>query len=750
MPRVLHDGPTGTMIEDDLGNVLTLPPGIAAGGLPTGSPPPAPAPSDDLGAHLPGMLSAIHGVPIPAPAPAPTPPAAPAVPPLGFSPPPGAGGGSGGSRALGGVALPPVPDAITGADHAAAAPAPTPDAISGAAPIAPRAASAPGPGASAAPTDPHEAAARAVEQAGQARADLADEQSRELAKRNARMDELQARADAKAAERQAWIADRERKYDAIIDEHANFKIHEDTRPGWQKVLGAISIALSGLGQALKGDGAHNPALEMIQSALRENVRQQLAERDKLLERAGALGQQIQRARAAAGDDEAGMYRLMMAGESERAARAIEASAARYASPQAKAEAERQAALLRQDGKKYAADQAASEWERRENARKLDEQIAARKAQIALGYYGISSENRRADLNRAAQGSQFWFDAALRASQQKIDNDLKAGKLTLDAAKAQREQLEGHAIGGAPRVVRDADGKPVIGADGVPQIAHDLIVVPYASASEIPKLREQKAAVDQVSAIVDDMVRGIKEHGGESDFLKSADWQRIQSQKATLLNELRKGYDMGTLDKGALEIAEQMLGGVDPASFVRNASPGLIAARDTMVAKFNAGLRAGGYEGPAYKPPDLTDLPGATSSTSDRGFRDLIDRVPGKAYPGATDWGQFDAGAPGADRGYDDEQRALVLHAANLAASDAVDGGARQTARTQLATIASSAASPGLRELAKDALQRVDAGAWAPVSGVVDPSEAAAKAAAARVLDARQNGDAGSRDYPVFK
>jgi hypothetical protein len=233
----------------------------------------------------------------------------------------------------------------------------------------------------------------------------------------------------------------------------------------------------------------------------------------------------------------------------------------------------------------------------------------------------------------AQRDIDWARHNLDRDKLKQDKDLEEKRIAAAAATKSQDRED---------KVSDKNEKLTIGGvsnrDGSPALA--------ATEKEGQELREQKAAVDTVNNFIGQMVRGIADHGGESGFFKSNDWQRMKSTKASVMNALRVANKMGTLDEGALKITEEMLGGVDPTSFWRDASAGLINARDGLVTQFNNNLRSQPkYDGDGYKPVDTTKLKGPVKTPDDERGKELLkdpykfpsDRMLGELglEPGAT-------------------------------------------------------------------------------------------------------------------
>lgn len=741
MPQILHQDDQSTTILDDAGNVAVIPRGLY--GADTGGAPPSPQPGPFD--HLTGMVGQVNGAAPPSPVGL-GPGGAPGVGDLqqaGIAPPPIA-------PAPGFTLPPPGPPQGTGAEPDLTAPPPLPARPQPRAP-----APAPGsPGAFAADEANYGMAVtaeqKAIQDQAQIEADQNAEQARILDQRNKDQEKLQADAAAKRAKDSAQLAELGQKHDTAIKDWANAKVDDGKyyreRSTGQNIAIAISLALSGLGEALQGRGGRNPALDILNKYAEQDVNAQIRERDNMRDKATMAGQQVDRFRTMMGDNESARQALLAAAK-ERAANQIEQAAKAYGSPAALARGDLAAAQLRKESAEHSSAATQSAWQRGQQQRQLDESIAARKASTGLGYANL----KQADAH-------FYAGLADRAAERVsglVGDAMKAGAADRAAQGAQQKEIAARAIGGSPVAVTDEKGKPVFDADGHPRITYEPLKQADGESLFLPdektasKLREMKASADVINQLVGNIERGIAEHGGESSYVKSADWQRTKSNTAAIILEMKNANQLGALSSSDIELVNGLLGGADPTSFIHDARPGLQAARDGVNAKLNAQLRASGYTGDPYAPPDLGAPEGRAPTEADRGTRELLTRVPGSGYLTGKDAeaaaqianaiGLPSSEVASAQRGYDDAQDALVKNAANIAASPSAPAGARSDALRTLETVASSATSPQLKALAADTLARVNAGSWQQVEAH-DPTAAAAAEVARR---ARVEADAAS-------
>jgi hypothetical protein len=156
----------------------------------------------------------------------------------------------------------------------------------------------------------------------------------------------------------------------------------------------------------------------------------------------------------------------------------------------------------------------------------------------------------------------------------------------------------------------------------------------STEKEGESLRTTKAGLDTISQMRNEIARGIAEHGGESDYLRSDAWQRQKSRYAQILVNASKTLELGALDEGAVKIAEQMAGDVDPTSYIRDARAGLDQLVDGLSARFNAKMLSQDYTGAPYEPKKATNLPPPKTDVVDKAYKELS-----KSYAGQSETGR---------------------------------------------------------------------------------------------------------------
>lgn len=462
--------------------------------------------------------------------------------------------------------------------------------------------------------DAQVAALSKQEEAANATAEAEAAKQRELAKvyvqRNEEAAKLQAEREAALEADRKQLAKTEQEFAAATKAFADKKIDRNRRfqemGTGRKVLLGLSVALSGLGQALKGRGGEPiPALQYIDEAIREDVDLQFREKEGLAQAAQMKRGQLDVAMQTANHRQA-QYQLAMAGHIEKAAREVEAIAAKAESELVKTRAGEFAAQLREKGATYlgqAVQLQHSEWQT-EQERAQRERDSKRQAGVA--YARIKEDRRQFDLSHEARLAEL---AAKKAEAER--EAMAAGNTAL--AKEIREL-------GVPDL-KQADGS----------------MYKARSDKAATEVASTKAATDSVVAFTDELIRLKKKYGSEAAFLKSAEWQKMRVNVASIQNSLRVAEQMGTLDKGSMEQLQAMMGGDvmrDGAfdvlvgnMYKGGAEEGLRQLRKNTLLKFNERAKAlrdplsGDYVD--YEPPDLGDVPTAKETRADAIVKDVL-------------------------------------------------------------------------------------------------------------------------------
>jgi hypothetical protein len=422
-----------------------------------------------------------------------------------------------------------------------------------------------------------------IAQENNAAAILADveRKNREAAERN-----LQQRIEAEQR-----AADLTKQLHADAMANANTKIIRDRRSSGRR-LG--DIFLGALGGLIQGrTGGPNMGLQLVMKALDDDVEDQKAEianrREMLGMRRNFIADELARGRDLYQAQET--YRLA-ALEGMKQDAITEANKFDPSGTQA---IKRYQMVAQIEGEQRKAIDAYRKTQ-------LDEAIKMADLQGKL-LENATKKAKLAGIGMAAPKiprAQILADTGLDPGRDMTDKELdkwlerkgKVGSIGAQVAETKSKQDDADAKVaarrvGAPGEFVNKDGKEFLAPPG----------------PEGEKLRATKAAVDLLAQMRNEISRGIERHGGESDYFKSADWQRQKSRHALVVAAITKALQLGSLDEGSVKMAEQIAGGVDPTSFWRDARPGLDQMVNGMAAKLSKDMRSQSYTGQQYAPPN---------------------------------------------------------------------------------------------------------------------------------------------------
>jgi hypothetical protein len=418
-----------------------------------------------------------------------------------------------------------------------------------------------------------DATREATRRQGEALADQATTIGNEMAAANdeaARLlAERKAAADAHAAALQAETDKYLRNAKAIADTKIDRKADHP-------VLAALSIALSGIGAAMAGDGSRNPALDMFFKAIDRKVAGQLQDLDQ--KRAGLATQKegLGLMRQAGMDKLAEMdtYRY---GYLEQAKRQVETIKQQTQSDVVRANADVALAGIEQEKAKTLSTAVDRFQTRQEQKEARAQQERHHKDSMALQIQAQAIAERRLDQEREAAA--------------------EAARVKGDAAKA--KLIQDRALGGEVSVVRDKDGNPVLDKDGNPQVKTGLITdskgevwIPNGPEAVISTLHKQHNATNALVGTLDE----IRKLGPEwlLDTANSDKFQRLQQLmgNATLLAIQAK--ELGVPTGRDIEFAQKVIGTTDPTRW-KDSIAGLNEARKTLIRDHNVRLRTAGLD-----------------------------------------------------------------------------------------------------------------------------------------------------------
>ncbi len=406
---------------------------------------------------------------------------------------------------------------------------------------------------------------------------------------------------------QQVLGQKQAAVEAANKEVDNYKI--DPNRYWKgadtakKVGWYISMALSGIGDALQGKSGPNPVIGMLQSTIENDVKLQMDQRDALRAKAQRAGQALDSADRFS-QNRFAQEQYMLAQAYTMAGRQIETAAAKYGSEAARAQGASAAAAIY--SKAAEAGQKAAEYATTDQRQKeqLAEQKRASMASNATQNYAIASENKRAAMSLAEE--RRWHDLQAEREQRKMDldaavaaaklqgkdpellmkqqkeneergivNPITAGYMLRPEGQAmvtQAEKLESaakdrRAAAAALPDGSDAKARALAEAEQADQRARAIrgeAEATYAvrtSSTEAAKVNAMTANTQTALETID-RIKELREKNGAKWFTTTEGSQALDSLSSTLSVHLKEAFTMGALDKGSLEVSGLMSGG-DP-------------------------------------------------------------------------------------------------------------------------------------------------------------------------------------------
>lgn len=385
----------------------------------------------------------------------------------------------------------------------------------------------------------------------------------------------QAKVDADRAQIESWKFNRNKYMDEL--------------GVGGKIRWGIGMILAGIGQGMMRQGGANPVLEMLQQNIHDANVAQYKERDALVEKLGfdrQTGQDAQTyhaQRQADLDKRDGLAYTALGKQ-------LEEAALKSADPIAQANGLKEAANVRAMG---------------------DERL---KSYIQLQ----SQHDLQAQSNAIAGGhlalAQKQFDWTKQKDQQELD--LKAAALLAKKDGKLTEEESKRAV-----FVPGPDGRPMAAT------RKDGTVVLAADPGDAAKIRRQVASTTTYNALIGKMTRGIADHGGESDWWHSKEWQDMKTDYKAAVAELHEAYGVQSFREPTIEFFDSMTSaGLDPTAFnvVRsNATEALKNSNRNIQLKMNGLLGAQGYDGEPIQWQDTTSPPPPTQTEEDRTVSDAL-------------------------------------------------------------------------------------------------------------------------------
>ena len=523
----------------------------------------------------------------------------------------------------------------------------------------------------------------AIQQGADAQRAQAADELQAVEAHNAQIKQIQDEQKASRDADQKTRAQKAAYAQSTLDAVDNYKVDQNKfmhdmglgdAVGW-----GIATALASIGDSLQGKKGPNPVIQMMQSKMEQAVRAQVDERDQLKERAGRAEHSLDKFDAFSKDKEA-TFQMRMAEGERSLANMLRTSAAKYKDANVQAGAAMEAARLDQ-----------SSADRANKAVEFAATYDNQKRQLGISAGQLAESKRHNLVEEGWQKTKFEEEqnlkaAALLAKQQ--------GKLTDEESK---RAVFVPGPDGKMQALRNPSGDLVVA--GSPEIAQ--------------KQRDMVAAATSYNRLVGQMARGIADHGGESTWIKGKEWQKMQSDLQSATAELHDAYGITAFREPTVQFFEKMASaGVDPTSFVRDATGALQESNMNLQAKVNEKLGALGYSGPPVKWQDTSAPPAPVKTPNDEVLADALVN-PRRAYDDRPGRLEQELGTPSDAETLSGrlEKQGNILPSVrqNLQTWGAMlgsgDPAVSQRARAMLETVVEKSQSPEQAALAKQLLER---------------------------------------------
>lgn len=351
------------------------------------------------------------------------------------------------------------------------------------------------------------------------------------------------------------------------------------------ILAAIMAGLAGLGQAMNQKAAGqqmNPTLtlDLLYNAIDRKVAAQMADLDLLGKTYGMTKDELGLLRDKSAN-KLQMHNTLIAGETDRAVRAIEEITARSASDKTKANAKVMIAQLQQ----RAADKTmeATRWglDFDQKDRHHKESVAAQNYATSVQKYGIdtNAQLRReeiwADLQKAlaadrAKGDEATFKARLEADKEVRQMGLKGadndylltpeGRAKMASAKALEETAAKmyNNTGEDPATFEAKKAALIQKAAVLRGDARSFNVVMARDPNQAGDMSKKYAAAQTMMDTIDE-VKMLYDQAGRSIISKSQLQQELQAKVGLLSVAAKDAWELGAWDKGSAKLVEGIIG-----------------------------------------------------------------------------------------------------------------------------------------------------------------------------------------------
>lgn len=440
---------------------------------------------------------------------------------------------------------------------------------------------------------------------GDAEAQAGDAEAAAYAKGNAEADQIRAEQAKQLKEDIATQQRKQAELDTAQKQYADSKVDPSRfwhdRSTGQTILMGIGLALGGLGAAMKHEGV-NPALQIIQDAVKQDISLQMADREKLGVVAGQKGAALDRMMSITRDRQA-TFNSAIAGAYDRVKAQVSQIAAQSKSPEAKANAldfAGQIDALKGQAQGEAANGMFTRTIQMRDQARQDQQVAIAGYNAATARQGQAEQKREFEVTRADKQ----YDKLIDSTQALAENAAKAAAAAKGAPLTPQQALavQEMAIKDQERTVflpPTLTKNPATGAleprvEKLTNADGSLVQPPKEAAAE---LRGKMGAAIRYSSAVDQILDWRAKHGWESKTWNSEDRRNVGVLWTELAAAKKQALALGALSGSDYELLNKSIGTDDPGE-VRDPSGPLSTSRKVTWDAVNADLQGQGYDGHA--------------------------------------------------------------------------------------------------------------------------------------------------------
>lgn len=185
------------------------------------------------------------------------------------------------------------------------------------------------------------------------------------------------------------------------------------------------------------------------------------------------------------------------------------------------------------------------------------------------------------------------DAAKKAAEAYLNSPeseadpLKSAQLRDAVASANKKEIDAETARTEKTLFDPGRRTQLLNPDGTPFVGKTVAGTDAA--------QKRMADAQNMAIITDNILILRHKDGGASEILKSDEWQKLKSAETRLSLGAKDRFNLGVLAGADLDLIEMERGGVDVASFIFDAAPGLKASLEGEVTDLNLDLAAEGYK-----------------------------------------------------------------------------------------------------------------------------------------------------------